>query len=239
MPNKLCHTVENSEGIGTNEEPKSEYYDENRKFYVCSYGGCGSWMLCHYLENFGKTFHIHSRNPPNNLTYVGKVNDTNKKSKTLDEWFNSILIKTDDLQKYTVIYLYKNPIQSILSRFIGKNNTCDRNHLKNIQCDKNGNIKLNEVLRTKQDLYKLDEFFDNYTKVKTTETRRNYQIYCVKYEDFWKNIKSFNETIKIPDVEPLYPTRKETVRTMMFYELNHIYTPLIKKMNGMEFIEIR
>jgi hypothetical protein len=235
MSDNLCHAIEKSEGLKTNEEPKSEYYDETRIFYVCSYGGCGSWMLCHYLENFGKVFHIHSRYPPNHLTYVGKLNDTNRKSKILDEWFNNIPIKNEDLCKYTVIYLYKNPIRSILSRFIGKNNTNDRNHLKNIQCDKNGNIKLNEVLRKKEDLYKLEEFFDNYTKA----TSRNYKMYCVKYEEFWKNIKSLNETINIPDIQTLYPSKKETIRNQVFLELNHIYSPLIKKMNELQFIEIR
>lgn len=38
-----------------------------------------------------------------------------------------------------------------------------------------------------------------------------------------------------------YPNTQlsETTRTMMFYELNHIYSPLIQKMNEMQFIEIR
>ena len=28
-------------------------FDKNKHFYVCSYGGSGSTMLCAYLSNFG------------------------------------------------------------------------------------------------------------------------------------------------------------------------------------------
>jgi len=40
---------------------------KRKKFYVCSYGGCGSWMLCHALKKYGKPIHMHSRNPPDKL----------------------------------------------------------------------------------------------------------------------------------------------------------------------------
>ena len=44
----------------------------NKKiFYVCSYGGSGSKMLCSALKKYGETIHIHSRKPPNNLEYIG------------------------------------------------------------------------------------------------------------------------------------------------------------------------
>ena len=44
----------------------------NKKiFYVCSFGGSGSKMLCSALKVYGKVKHIHSRNPPNNLEYIG------------------------------------------------------------------------------------------------------------------------------------------------------------------------
>jgi len=43
----------------------------NKKiFYVCSYGGSGSKMLCSALKKYGETIHIHSRKPPNNLEYI-------------------------------------------------------------------------------------------------------------------------------------------------------------------------
>ena len=50
---------------------------KNKKtFYVCSYGGSGSKMLCSALRKYGNTKHIHSRKPPEKLEYIGKlVND--------------------------------------------------------------------------------------------------------------------------------------------------------------------
>ena len=41
-----------------------EYYDDTKRFYVCSYGGCGSQLFRNYLKLFGQSFHIHSRKPP-------------------------------------------------------------------------------------------------------------------------------------------------------------------------------
>ena len=43
-------------------------------------------------------------------------------------------------------------------------------------------------------MYKIEEFFDNYTQKK----ERNYKIYCVKYEQFWDNISLFNKVFRIP-----------------------------------------
>ena len=53
---------------------------KNRIFYVCSYGGSGSKILCNYLNNFGKSYHIHSKSPPQQLTHIG-IN-------TYHEWFS-------------------------------------------------------------------------------------------------------------------------------------------------------
>lgn len=45
---------------------------KDRVFYICSYGGSGSKILQRYLDTFGKTFHIHSRFPPNKLCRIGE-----------------------------------------------------------------------------------------------------------------------------------------------------------------------
>ena len=42
-----------------------------KTFYVCSYGGCGSKMLCNALQNYGHVKHVHSRYPPDKLQYIG------------------------------------------------------------------------------------------------------------------------------------------------------------------------
>ena len=203
---------------------KSNYFNPEMTYYVCSYGGCGSYMLCAYLKQFGKVEHIHSRKPPINLEYIGNKNTTKP---VYSEWFNGVKIPEKDLNKYKVIYLYKNPVKAIYSRFEMPD------HLVHVQCDRN--IKLRDVINLEKDLYGIEDFYDNYT----AKEERNYKIHCVKYEGFWDNIQEFNQTLGIPNNPKLYPIRKETKR-----EENHnhilyrIYDNLINKMNNMNFIEI-
>ena len=200
-------------------------------FYVCSFGGCGSTMLAKYLSNFGNVEHIHSRNPPNLLSYVGNKNTTKNAYK---EWFNEVQISNENLKNYKVIFIYKNPLNAIYSRFVTRTGPHVQ-HLQHIQCDNNGFIRLMDVINTKKDLYKIEEFFDNYT----TKKERNYNIYCVKYENFWENIETFNKILEIPDMKQLYPIKQETTRHGKFNtELTEIYKSLIDKMNSKDFIEI-
>ena len=187
-------------------------------YYVCSYGGCGSYMLCDYLRQFGKVEHIHSRDPPLKLEYIGAKNTSNP---VYSEWFNGVEIPEQELDHYKVIYLYKDPVKAIYSRF--KN----PDHLRHVQCDPA--ITLEQVIESKKDLYGLEEFFDHYTS--NTE-KRNYPIYCVKYEDFWDHLPEFNQTLGLPDVPALYPVKKETPREEPHHKaLYKIYSRLIKKMS--------
>lgn len=220
---KKVNNVSNTLHTTTLHTPTNTY----KTFYICSYGGSGSSMLTNYLSNFGKVFHIHSRYPPKKLTYTGC---TNSNTYCYQEWFNNAQIADCNLHKYIVIYIYRNPIHAIFSRFENKIGT--NPHLTHIQC--NPNIKLQDVIDSNDDLYGIEEFFNNYTKTEN----RNYDIYCVKYEDFWDNIETFNETFDIPDTKYLYPIKNETAKHYEYLnELNKIYGPLICKMNSMKFIE--
>jgi hypothetical protein len=207
------------------------YYDENKVFYICSSGGCGSTIIYNYLKKFGKAYHIHDRYPPNKLQYIGKEN-TNED--VYSEWFNGVEIPEDKLKNYKVIFIYKNPIQVIFSRFISGGNKANTSHLKNIKCN---NLKANieDVLKTGIDLFRLEEFFDNYV----VPRERNYNIYCVKYELFWSNISLFNKVMEIPDVKELYPVKIESARRYQYIQrLTKIYGSLIYKMRRMRCIEI-
>jgi hypothetical protein len=204
------------------------YYSETHKFYVCSYGGCGSQMLCHYLGHFGDVYHLHSREPPPKLTNTGY--DDNK---TYAEWFSYNEIPEADLYKYTVIFLYRNPVDAIYSRYIDSPAM-----LKNVQCA-DANVTVADCLRVNQDLFGLAEFFDNYTI--PSQPARNYPIYCVKYEDFWANIPRFNETFALPDIPALYPVKNEREQKTKAGDrsLADLYSGLNAKMQQMAFIEKR
>ena len=195
-------------------------------YYVCSYGGCGSYMLCNYLKQFGNVEHIHSRNPPKNLEYIGSKNTS---VPVYFEWFNGVKVPESDLNKFKVIYLYKNPVKSIYSRFLNPD------HLEHIQCDKD--TKFEDIIECEKDLYGIEEFFDNYTN---KDIKRNYKIYCVKYESFWENIHIFNKLLELPNNPLTYPVKRETKRNENYNEkLYKIYENLIKKMDKMIFIEVR
>lgn len=200
-------------------------------FYVCSSGGCGSTMLSAYLSRFGKVSHIHSREPPARLTYVGKENTDEE---VYSEWFNHVEIPETDLDQYRVIFIYRNPLEVIFSRCVlphGPNTP----HLQHIQCNFDGRIGLGDLLQTGRDLYGLEEFYNNYTSMKP----RNYAIYAVKYEWLFHNWSLFNRTLGIPDIPAWYPVKRERKKRMLFtQELGTIYRNLIAKMESMPFIRI-
>jgi hypothetical protein len=209
------------------------YFNKQMTYYICSYGGSGSTVLYNYLSNFGNVEHIHDRFPPKKLTYVGNKNTSQN---IYSEWFNHVMIPETQLHNYKVIFIYKNPLEVIYSRLAFPHGP-NVNHLKHIMCDNNGEIHLADVLSSKKDLYKLEEFFDNYTK---EDEERNYKIYCVKYEDFWQNIPLFNQVLNIPNVKSLYPVKQERKKQIHFKDLLFsIYHSLIQKMKSMNFIEIR
>ena len=193
---------------------------EEKIFYVCSYGGSGSYMLCNALKQYGKIEHIHSRHPPNKLTYIG--ND--KCGDTYSEWFNSITIPENELKNYYVIYIYRNPSFSIPSRFENPY------HLEHIQIDRN--IKLEDVLSRGEDLYKIREFYDNYMK---PNEKRNYKIYCVKYEDIFNKQDELSSLLDIGKLNIV----NESTRKNSNEKLDEIYADLISEMNKNNFIIIR
>ncbi len=184
-------------------------------YYVCSYGGCGSHCLKNYLSQFGKVKHIHSKNPPDKLEYIGNE----KNGRAYVEHFNGIKIPEDEIKNYKVIYIYKNPINAIYSRFF------NHEHLQHIQCDRF--ITLDEVLNAKKDLYGIYDFYSNYTR---ENKNRNYKIICVNYNTIFDNIDELNKILDIKTKKKIEKT--ETIHTMEHYdELYEIYKPLIDIMN--------
>jgi len=129
--------------------------------------------------------------------------------------------------KYT-LFIYKNPVNAIFSRF------ANPAHLEHIQTNKN--IKLADVIREKKDLYGIQEFYSNYTQNKN---ERNYKIYAVKYEELFEKR---DELSKILQIGPLTLNKKETKydkpkNTLQI--LKDIYKETIQEMSENDFIKIK
>lgn len=200
---------------------------QTRKFFVCSWGGVGSKVICKYLDNFGKTYHFHDRYTYENLSYpiIGKKNYSFNDCC----YFSNNLIEKNNIKNYTVIFIYRNPIYSIYSRFVENIHGQVPEHLDNIRCY-NTNIKLINIIEEKKDLYDLNEFFDNYTL-----TKNNYDIYCIKYELLFKNIDIFNDYFNLNNDYKII--EKLTKKEMKYFDyLNVIYSDLISKQNRLNFI---
>lgn len=193
----------------------------NKIFYVCSYGGCGSKMLTKTLAKYGKVFHVHTRFPPNRLQHITQ------------EQFNGIEVAPEELKNYYVIYIYKNPVKAILSRF------CDdpkfnARHLEHVGCRKN--ITIEAVLNESKDLYQIQQFYDNYTK---PNPNRNYPVYCVKYEDIFERQAELSQLF---DIGPLNLVKRETDHSegeRKYVKLYAIYADLIQQMAKNDFIFVQ
>jgi len=211
-------------------------------FYICSWGGCGSKLLCRYLKNFGKAIHIHDPYPPNKLEYIGFKNnswgwcpidlpDYEEKYKNICnrglEWFNGVPIFNDDENEYFVIFLYRNPVYSIKSRFWAPN------HLQNI---KSPTVSIDYVCNQKTDLFNIETFYNNYMEKKD----KNYKIYAIKYEELFDKIEELNKLFHINhDKKIKLEKRLETDKGEKYInELTNIYSNLISKINKNKFIDI-
>ena len=103
-------------------------------------------------------------------------------------------------------------------------------HLEHVQIDRS--IKLKDVLDSKKDLYKIREFYNNYTK---PNEKRNYKIYCVKYEDIFDKQ---DELSKLLGIGKLNMVNKSS-RKNSDKKLDNIYKDLISEMNKNKFIITR
>lgn len=185
-----------------------------KTFHVCSYGGCGSKMLCQALRKHGLVTHVHTRKPPVKLTEVR------------GEYFHHRWIPEDEIENHVVIYIYKNPIKSLFSRHLNKSAR------RNIQVE-NPEKGLEDIVRDKVDYCDFEGFYRNYT---TPNPERNYKIICVKYEEIFDRQDELSEMLGIG---PLDLVRNETDRVYEHMEtLMEIFGPLIEEMEKNDFIMV-
>lgn len=177
-------------------------------------------MLTAALERYGKVYHVHTRFPPEKLQYI------------THEQFNGVEVPPELLKNYYVIYIYKNPVKAILSRFTGKPGL-NRRHLNHVGCDPT--VRVGAIIEQSKDLYQLQQFYDNYTK----PFHRNYDVYCIKYETIFDRQP---EISKIFNIGPLNLVRMESNHSVLeskHAKLYAIYDDLIQQMDKNDFIFVQ
>lgn len=207
----------------------------DRVFYVCSYGGCGSKMLHKYLNSIPgvSAKHLHERNLPTKL------------SRTSGLYLHSGKLNKEQLENTTVIYIYRtNLIHSIYSRFDNPN------HLRNIKVPCDYKLTPHDIAISGEDKYGIIDFYNTYTTSPLTNkkiSRRNYDIHCVKYDDFFNNLDEFNRHFSLPPPDKLktVPIKNETDRTQQMEnnkddveKLRNIYKDIMLDMEQRPFIDV-
>ena len=196
------------------------YFKKDRHFYICSFGGCGSWIIAQYLSNFGIVHHIHSRAPP--TPHVTTV---------VDEHFTSVV---SPFTSNIVLYVYRDPVAALLSV---RRRFDLRNHFSNIECP-DPSVTLEDVAEQQEDLLGLTDFHRNYT---TPSALRKYPIYCVQYEHFFNRLPEFNQALGLINYPKLYPSKKENNNVAeggLLTDLKTVYAPLAQEMRLRPFITI-
>lgn len=152
----------------------------SKVFYICSYTGCGTMMLKNAIEKQGYYAKIiHDRNPPKELEFAGSDFGYETSNYIQRLKFNGIKVPEEYLHKFYVIYIYKNPINSIYSRLYLHSFSDIITNDTYYNPDESKSY-LESVLNQEKDLYGLEDFFDNYTK---KNQDRNYKIICVNYHE--------------------------------------------------------
>ena len=195
--------------------------EHKRVFYVCSYGGSGSYMLSRFLDAYGLCIHIHSRKPPELLKVI------------CEEQFCGESLDEEEALKITVIFIYKNPTNAQLSRW-------SKSHFKNIGIELD--ILMEDYVTRGEDLLKYEEFFDNYVNKRIN---RNYQITTINYHKLWDNLPEVFTALDLPleDISK-FPPRVEGSSSYLkdlpdwvVEGLNKINAPLIKKIEAMPVVK--
>lgn len=160
---------------------------EPPEFYVCSFGGSGSWMLAQYLSRYGEVTHVHSRNPPATLQRA-------------DRQTEHFTTEFKSPRRVHVVYVFREPVKAMYS--VERRHSM-KTHCINIECNSANTFGMSLL---NEDVFRLEEFFDNYT----TPKERNYAITCVKYETMLANMRQLNAALGIRDDPTTYPTFTET-----------------------------
>ena len=202
------------------------------KYFVVSYGGVGTHMLMPMIKEQDWLGSIIKRNEPSYMKYPHHLRVPPKSFK--EHGYNG---------KVKIIYVFGDPINSVLSHFRRRSSVKKdwaHHHCINVQGEYekfDTQWNLESYLNNGEDLFKLEEHFDNWVNIKPTEI--DYDLMIVKYESANKHedqIKQFLNT----STGLKWRKRNSDWRSLgpkTIAKLKNIYSELLNKVNGFEEIK--
>lgn len=200
------------------------------KKFVISYGGVGTHMLKPMITDEDWLGESIRKDSPSWMQYPHHLRVPPSSFKDLGY-----------SKEVKVIYVFGDPINSILSHFRRNNdvkNNWAKHHCINVQGNHqefNSDWVLDDYLKNGKDLFKLEEHFDNWINAKNLD----YDLMLLRYETSYKyenEIKSFLET----DVPLNYRARSSDWKTLdesKKEKLQKMYGSLLNKINN--FVDLK
>lgn len=207
-------------------------------YYVFSYGGTGSTMLCNFLSRYGKSFHLHDKVPP--LFLTNKIIEAPGKHTLAKVRLSQDRCNEINTTSCRVIYIYRDPMIAKISRpgwqhcyHIGGDYIRHQKFKKN-KGDNLGINLLKQYVDLGQDLNKYEEHFDNWFN---EAQMREYSILYINYDYLWENLNAIFDYCEIPTEDIVkFPKRRETEKNIsedVKIGLSSMYLSLKEKINKM------
>ena len=186
-----------------------------RTYIVVSYGGCGSKMLAGWLAQFPRkyakhVYHFHDKRPPDMLRELPppprpstRERDFRARRFPGGGRFRTETKPVADLDDYRVLYIFKDPVEAMVSRF-------GYGHCKHLDGDCGNEAsfpKLDVYAEQGVDRMGLLAFFEAYT------SPQKYPIVALNYHKLWQNREAVMSALGLPaSLASTFPERTETVR---------------------------
>jgi hypothetical protein len=186
-----------------------------RTYIVVSYGGCGSKMLAGWLAQLPRkyakhVYHFHDKRPPDVLRELPppprpstRERDFRARRFPGGGRFRTETKPVADLDDYRVLYIFKDPVEAMVSRF-------GYGHCKHLDGDcgvEQSFPKLDVYAQQGVDRMGLLAFFEAYT------SPQKYPIVALNYHKLWQNREAVMSALGLPaSLASTFPERTETVR---------------------------
>mmetsp|Transcript_15650 Transcript_15650/g.25460 ORF Transcript_15650/g.25460 Transcript_15650/m.25460 type:complete len:437 (+) Transcript_15650:103-1413(+) len=205
--------------------------EKRRSYIIASYGGSGSKMFCgliamsparlvnyiwhvHDPEPSFRKLHAPLKHPRLRRVTIKKGQDW-RNVQFMDSDLNNkqkmVEIPEDKVDDFRFVFLYRNPIEAMLSRYF-------YGHCKNLRGDCGASDRqfpsYRQYAKEKGDRMRLEEHYDNYVTKQMGNDNRNYPIIALNYHKLWDQLPEVLDLLGLPSaLAARFPPRQEKRRS--------------------------